>query len=127
MTDKPVLKPGTDHPITVTPNPARVIVTRGGQVVADTRAALTLQEASYPPVQYVPRADADPALLQRTDHETYCPYKGEASYFTLTAGDAPAENAVWTYEHPHEAVAGIREYLAFYPNQVEIREEPAEL
>jgi len=124
MTEKLVLRPGPDHPITVTPNPARVVVTRGGRVIADTRAALTLQEASYPPVHYVPRSDADPALLQRTDHGTYCPYKGEASYFSIVAGDAPAENAVWTYEQPYDAVAEIRDYLAFYPHQVEIRVEP---
>jgi len=117
---KTVLQPGPAHPITVTPNPARVVVTRGGRVIADTRRALTLQEASYPAVHYVPRADADLSLLERTEHSTYCPYKGDASYFTITAGDAPAENAVWTYEQPYDAVSEIREYLAFYPDQVEI-------
>lgn len=120
---KPVLQPGPDHPITVTPNPARIVVSRGGRVLADTRGALTLQEANYPPVQYVPRADADLSLLERTDHGTYCPYKGDASYFSIVAGDAPAENAVWTYEQPHDAVGEIREYLAFYPNQVEVSVE----
>jgi uncharacterized protein (DUF427 family) len=120
-----VLTPDTDHPITVTPNPHRVVVTRGGKVIADTRSALVLKEASYPAVQYIPRADADFALLQRTDHATYCPYKGDASYFTISTGDAPAENAVWTYEAPYDAVAEIKDHLAFYPDQVEIREEPA--
>ena len=120
-----VLVPGPDHPITVTQNPNRVVVTRGGQVVADTRAALVLQEASYPAVQYIPRADADLGLLERTDHATYCPYKGDASYFTIQAGDRPAENAVWTYEAPYDAVVEIKDHLAFYPHQVEIREEPA--
>ena len=117
---KPVLQPGPDHPITVTPNPARVVVRRGGRVLADTRGALSLQEANYPAVQYVPREDADLSLLERTEHSTYCPYKGDASYYTIVAGDAPAENAVWTYEQPYDAVGEIREYLAFYPNQVEI-------
>jgi len=120
---KPVLKPGPHHPITVTPNPARVVVTRGGRVLADTRGALTLQEASYPAVQYVPRADVDLSLLERSDHETYCPFKGEASYFSIQAGDEPAQNAVWTYEQPHDAVAEIGGYLAFYPEQVEITVE----
>jgi uncharacterized protein (DUF427 family) len=120
-----VLIPGPDHPITVAPNPNRVVVTRGGTVIADTRSALVLQEASYPAVQYIPRADADLGVLERTDHGTYCPYKGDAAYFTIQAGDGPAENAVWTYEAPYDAVAEIKDHLAFYPNQVEIREEPA--
>ena len=120
-----VLIPGPDHPITVVPNPNRVVVTRGGRVIADTRAALVLKEASYPAVQYIPRAEADLGLLERTDRATYCPYKGDASYFTIRAGDRPAENAVWTYEGPYGAVAEIKDHLAFYPHQVEIREEPA--
>ena len=120
-----VLTPGPDHPITVALNPNRVVVTRGGTVIADTRSALVLQEASYPAVQYIPRADADLGALERSDHATYCPYKGDAAYFTIQAGDGPAENAVWTYEAPYDAVAEIKDHLAFYPNQVEIREEPA--
>ena len=120
-----VLTPGPEHPITVTPNPHRVVVTRGGEVIADTRAALVLQEASYPGVQYIPRTDVNLGLLERSDHETYCPYKGDASYYTIQAGDAAAENAVWTYEAPYDQVAEIKGHLAFYPNQVEIREEPA--
>jgi uncharacterized protein (DUF427 family) len=120
-----VLIPGPDHPITVAPNPNRVVVTRGGTVIADTRSALVLQEASYPAVQYIPRADADLGALERTDHATYCPYKGDAAYFTIQGGDGPAENAVWTYEAPYDAVAEIKDHLAFYPKHVEIREEPA--
>jgi uncharacterized protein (DUF427 family) len=88
--------------------------------VADTTAALELREASYPAVFYVPRSDADMTLLERTEHATYCPYKGDASYFTIRAGEAAAENAVWSYEQPHDAVAGIRDHLAFYPDSVEI-------
>ena len=127
MTDKQVLLPGPDHPISVEPTGARVTVTVAGQVVADTVNALTLQEASYPAVQYVPLADIDPAVLQQTDHTTHCPYKGDASYFDLTVGDRVAHNAVWTYSAPHDAVAPIEGYAAFYPNHVdaiEVHEAP---
>jgi uncharacterized protein (DUF427 family) len=123
---RPVLKPGPSHRITVTPYRGRVIVARDGVVLADTRAALQLQEASYPPVLYVPREDADLALLEPTDHHTYCPYKGDASYFTIRAGDEPVENGVWSYEHPHDDVAGIAGHLAFYPQHVELREGAGE-
>jgi uncharacterized protein (DUF427 family) len=121
MTERPVLFPGPDHPITVEPHRGRVVVTRDGWVVADTSAALVLREGSYPPVFYIPRADADFAVLAASDHQTYCPYKGEASYFTITAGDVPATDAVWSYEQPYDAVAEIKEHLAFYPHQVEIQ------
>jgi uncharacterized protein (DUF427 family) len=113
--NKPVRIPGPDHPIAVAPTKGRVIVKAGGRVIADTRHALTLQEASYPLVQYIPRADADMAQLSRTAHTTYCPYKGEASYYSLPN----AENAVWSYETPHPAMAAIKDYLAFYPNRVD--------
>lgn len=123
---KPVLIPGPDHPITITPNPAHIVVTLGGRTIADTRSALTLQEASYPPVLYIPRADADMSLLERTDHTTHCPYKGEASYYSIPAGGSRSVNAIWTYETPHEAVAEIAGYLAFYPDRVdEISVRPA--
>jgi uncharacterized protein (DUF427 family) len=118
-----VLVPNTDHPITVAPYEGRVVVSRDGQLVADTRAALRLQEASYPAVYYVPRDDADFSVLEPTEHATYCPYKGDASYFTVRTGATPAENAVWTYEEPYDAVAPIRGYLAFYADRVDIRVE----
>lgn len=121
---RPVLKPGPRHPITVTPYPRRVIVLRDGDVIADTRAALRMEEASYRPVFYLPRADADLGLLEPTEHGTYCPYKGDASYFTIKAGGEPAVNGVWTYERPYAAVSEIAGRLAFYPQFVEIREEP---
>ena len=124
MTDKPVLVPGPDHPITITPAASRVVVRAGDTVIADTTAALSLKEASYPEVAYIPRSDVDVALLERTDHHTYCPYKGDASYFSVPAAGAAGENAVWTYETPYEAVAQIREYVAFYPNKVTIEELP---
>jgi uncharacterized protein (DUF427 family) len=120
MTDKPRLVPDDNHPITVTPTPGRVVVTRGGQTVADSERALTLQESTYPAVQYVPLADVDPAVLERTDHSTYCPFKGDASYYSLVVDGARAENAVWTYEAPYDAVGQIAGHVAFYPDQVEI-------
>lgn len=119
MSEKKVLVPGPDHPITVEPTKARVVVKAGGRVIADSRNALTLQEASYPAVQYIPRADTDFSVLERTAHETYCPYKGEASYYSLAAGDVKAQNAIWTYEAPYEAVSPIRDHVAFYPNAVD--------
>ena len=120
MTSTRTIKtPGRDHPITITPTAKRVVVRVGGRVVADTRSALTLQEAAYPPVQYVPRADVDMTLLERTAHATYCPYKGDCSYFSVPAGGDRAANAVWTYEHPYDAVAAIRGHVAFYPDRVD--------
>lgn len=119
MTDKPVRIPGPDHPITITPQGGRVVVTVGGRVIADSRRALTLQEASYPAVQYIPRDDADMSQLARTTHASYCPYKGDASYYSIPAGGSQADNAVWSYEHPHPAMAQIAGYLAFYPDRVD--------
>ena len=100
-----------------------MIVSVAGRVIADTRRALTLKEASYPAVQYIPRQDVDMALLQRTDHATYCPYKGECAYYSIPAGGERAVNAVWTYEKPYEAVAAIKDHLAFYPDRVDAIEE----
>ncbi len=122
MTEKPVKLPGPDHPITVEPAAYRVVVRAGGKTIADTRAALTLQEADYPAVYYVPREDADPSLLDRTEHQTYCPYKGDASYFSILPAGEEGENAVWSYETPHDAVTPIKDHLAFYPNRVTIEE-----
>jgi uncharacterized protein (DUF427 family) len=113
--DKPIKIPGPHHPIAVTPTRGRVVVKSGGRVVASSSNALTLQEGSYPPVQYLPRDDADMMQLSRTAHTTYCPYKGDASYYSLPN----AENAVWSYETPHPAMAAIKDYLAFYPNRVD--------
>jgi uncharacterized protein (DUF427 family) len=115
--------PGPDHPITIAPNGKRVRVMFAGQVVADTTHALTLREANYKPVFYIPRADANMTLLKATDHRSHCPYKGDASYFTIEAGGHNAENAVWSYEQPFPAMAEIKDYLAFYPDRVEAIEE----
>lgn len=115
--------PGPDHPITVTPNKARVRVTFAGKVIADSTRTLTLKEASYPPVHYIPRADADMSALTRIEHHTHCPYKGDASYFSIHANGRDADNAVWSYEQPFPAISEIKDYLAFYPNKVDAIEE----
>ncbi len=120
---KPVKIPGPDHPITITRNPRRIVVTAGGHVVADTHDALVLQEASYPPVQYIPRRDVEMSLLQKTSHATYCPYKGDCSYYSIPAGGDRAINAVWSYEAPYDAVVEIKDHVAFYPDRVDRIEE----
>jgi uncharacterized protein (DUF427 family) len=115
--------PGPDHPITIEPNAGRIVVKVAGRIVADTRSALTLREASYPPVQYIPRKDVDMTLLARTDHATYCPYKGDCAYYSIPLGGVRSANAVWTYEAPYAAAAAIRDYLAFDPGRVDSIEE----
>ena len=114
--------PGPDHPITVTKNPARVTVKVGDQVVADTTAALVLQESNYPAVQYIPLADVDPALIKSTDTSTYCPFKGDASYYSLVTTGGELTDVVWTYREPYPAVAEIADHVAFYANKVEIEQ-----
>ncbi|HEY8949990.1 MAG TPA: DUF427 domain-containing protein [Rhizomicrobium sp.] len=122
MSAKPVKIPGPDHPITVTKNPKRVTVSVNGKMIASTQNALSLKEASYPAVQYIPRGDANMAMLERTDHSTYCPYKGDASYYSIPLAGERGANAVWTYEHPHDAMLAIKDYLAFYSDRVTIEE-----
>jgi uncharacterized protein (DUF427 family) len=114
--------PGPDHPITITANPKRVRVSAGGVVIADTTAALTLKEASYPAVNYVPRKDANMALLARTERVTHCPYKGDANYFSIAADGKTIENAIWTYETPFPSMTEISGHLAFYPDKVTVEE-----
>ena len=116
---KSIKIPGPEHPISVERNPSRVIVSVAGGVIADTREALTLHEAHYPAVHYIPRKDVDMTLLARTDRTTYCPYKGDASYYSIAAGGERSIDAVWTYETPYAAVAGIKDHLAFYPDRVD--------
>jgi uncharacterized protein (DUF427 family) len=115
--------PGPDHPITIAPAAKRVRVTFAGRVIADSSRALALEEAGYPVVFYIPRADADMAALQPTAHHTHCPHKGEASYFNIAANGRSAENVVWSYEQPFPAVKEIAGHLAFYPNRVDAIEE----
>jgi uncharacterized protein (DUF427 family) len=123
---RPVKIPGPDHPITVTPARGRVTVIAAGRTIADTRDALILKEAAYPSVYYIPRKDVDMARLQRTTHQTYCPYKGECNYYSIPLGGERSVNAVWTYEAPYAAVAEIKDHLAFYPDRVDaIEERPA--
>ena len=119
MTDKLRLTPGPDHPITVEPSPLHIVVRVGHHVVADTRSSLELREASYPPVYYIPRRDVDMTRLERNEHHTYCPYKGDCAYYSIPLGGERAVNAVWTYEAPYEAVAPIKDHLAFYPSRVD--------
>jgi len=114
--------PGPDHPITISQNPRRVRVVAGGVVIAETSKALTLKEAKYPAVQYVPRQDANMALFERTDRVTHCPYKGDASYYSIKADGKTLDNAIWTYETPFPAMAEISGHLAFYPDKVKIEE-----
>jgi uncharacterized protein (DUF427 family) len=120
---KTIKIPGPDHPITIERNPKRVVVSIGGAVLADSRDALILREARYPAVQYIPRKDADMTLLERSAHTTYCPYKGDCAYFSIPSGGERAINAIWTYEAPYDAVAAIRNHLAFYPDRVDALEE----
>ncbi|HEX4533780.1 MAG TPA: DUF427 domain-containing protein [Rhizomicrobium sp.] len=123
MSAQPVKIPGPDHPITIAKNAKHVVVKLGGKTLADTHAAFALKEASYPVVQYIPRGDVDMSLLERTNHSTHCPYKGDASYYSIPSAGDRAKNAVWTYENPHPAVAEIKDHLAFYPDRVDSIEE----
>ncbi len=119
MKEKQIKIPGPDHPISIQPNPDRVVVSVAGRVVADTRDALALREADYPAVQYIPREDVDFSQLERTDHTTYCPYKGDCNYYSVPAGGRKSVNAVWSYEDPFPAVAQIRGHVAFYADRVD--------
>jgi uncharacterized protein (DUF427 family) len=123
MNAKTMKIPGPDHPITIEANPLRVVVSVAGRTVADTRAALTLREAGYAAVQYIPRKDVDMSLLERTDHATYCPYKGDCAYYSIPVGGERSVNAVWIYEAPYSAVAEIKDHVAFYPGRVDAIEE----
>ncbi|MGC2633680.1 MAG: DUF427 domain-containing protein [Candidatus Cybelea sp.] len=120
---KTVKIPNSEHPITIERNSSRVRVTVAGRVVADTTRALTLRESDYPPVLYVPRDDVDMWLLERNENQSYCPYKGDAAYYSIAIAGGRGKNAVWTYEAPYDAVADIKEHLAFYPDRVDSIEE----
>ena len=123
MSEKTIRVPGPDHPITIERNVRRVIVTVAGKVIADTTEALSLREANYPPVQYIPRHSVDMAALERSEHATYCPFKGDAGYFSVPSGGPRSHIAMWSYEAPYEAVSEIKDHLAFYPDRVDSIEE----
>jgi uncharacterized protein (DUF427 family) len=117
--EKQISIPGPNHPISIERNPARVVVSVAGHVVADTCSALTLREADYSPVQYIPREDIDLTQLERTNHATYCPFKGDCSYYSIPADGKKSVNVVWTYENPYPVVAQIKGHVAFYPDRVD--------
>ena len=123
MNAKPMKVPGPDHPITVELSHSRVVVCIAKVEIANSRNALILREASYPPVLYIPRRDADMSRLTRSDYSTYCPYKGDCSYYSIPLGGERSVNAVWTYEAPYAAVAAIKDHVAFYPDRVDAIEE----
>ena len=121
MSNRPVLEPTAKHPITIEPTNGRVRVRVNGEIVADTDAALELRESTYPAVQYVPIGDVVQDVLTRTDTSTYCPFKGEASYYSVTTASGEiVDDVIWTYEHPYPAVAVIAGHVAFYPDKAEI-------
>lgn len=121
MSERDIREPSAAHPITITPTGRHVVVRVGADVIAETDDALTLQESTYPGVQYIPLADVAPAALQRSDTTTYCPYKGDANYYHLNVGDATVDDAVWTYEQPYPAVAAIAGRVAFYPDKADVQ------
>lgn len=125
MTTRPIMQPTAEHPITITPTAGRVRVSVNGELVADTSAALGLQESTYPVVQYIPIDDVDPKVLSRSRTQTYCPYKGDAAYYNVTVGHLTVEDAIWTYEQPYPAVAAIAGHVAFYPDRADVSVEPA--
>ncbi|QLL07777.1 DUF427 domain-containing protein [Mycobacterium vicinigordonae] len=121
MSHPEIKEPSAGHPITIEPTADRVQVRVNGELIADTTAALGLQEATLPLVQYIPLADVARDRIVRTETTSYCPFKGEASYYSVTtsAGET-VPDAIWTYEQPYPAVAAIAGHVAFYPNKAEI-------
>jgi uncharacterized protein (DUF427 family) len=120
MSHPEIKEPNAGHPITIEPTKGRVQVRVNGELVADTTSALVLQEATLPAVQYIPLADVVQERLTRTDTSTYCPFKGDASYYSVTAAGDTVDDVIWTYEEPYPAVAAIAGHVAFYPNKAEI-------
>jgi uncharacterized protein (DUF427 family) len=119
MVERTPKLPGPDHPIRIEADTRQATVSVAGQIIAASRGALALSESSYPVVHYIPRADVNMALLQKTEHKTYCPYKGECSYYSITTGGAKSVNAVWSYEQPYPAVGEIAGFMAFYRDRVD--------
>jgi len=117
---RPVLQPTKEHPITISPTEAKVVVRVGDEVVAESTSALTLQESNYPAVQYLPVADVTSKLVGPTATTSYCPYKGDCSYYSIATAGGEIADAIWTYQSPYPAVAEIAGHVAFYPNKVTI-------
>jgi uncharacterized protein (DUF427 family) len=126
MSTKVAKTPDRSHPISIEPHNGHIVITHRGRVIADTRDALTLRESVYPAVHYIPRNDVDMTVLERTEYATYCPYKGDASYYSISVDGERADNAIWTYEAPHDAVAAIKDHVAFYTERVDTFEERPE-
>ena len=112
--------PGPDHPITITSSGDRVVVRSGDATIADSRSTLVLREASYPPVRYIPLTDVDRSQLAASELTTYCPYKGDASYYSITRDADRGTDAIWFYDDPYPAVAEIKGHVAFYTDRVEL-------
>jgi uncharacterized protein (DUF427 family) len=112
--------PGPDHQISIVPSTDRVLVRSGETTIADSRSTLVLHEANHPPVRYIPLADVDRSLLTPSELTTYCPYKGDASYYSIIAGQDRGTDAVWFYDQPYPAVAEIKDHVAFYPDRVDL-------
>ena len=118
---RPILEPTAEHPITIEPAAGRVVVKIAGQIVADTSAALTLDEGGYDPVQYIPVHDIDQGVLRTSDTTSYCPYKGDAGYFNVEiAGQEPLNDVAWFYAEPYASVAEIANHAAFYTDRAEV-------
>lgn len=114
--------PDASHPITISPSAHRIRVTHGGRVIADSRRALALKEASYQATYYIPRDDVDTSVLSRTAHASHCPFKGDAAYYSIEIDGRDSINAIWSYEAPFPAVREIAGHLAFYPQRVDLIE-----
>ena len=114
-----------DYRVDLEQEPERVRVRVGTEVLADSARALLVKETKHEPVVYIPREDVRLDLFERSEHRTFCPFKGEASYWTLSASGRRDENAVWSYEDPFDQVAGLKDYVAFYPDRVQV-EDPAQ-
>jgi uncharacterized protein (DUF427 family) len=117
----PGFKAYPDHRIATQPADVHVQIRYNGEIIADTTDAVRLVETHVghvvaPVVYYFPRKDVKMERLVRTDHHTDCPFKGQASYYSLKDGP---ENAVWTYEQPYDEMLSIKEHLAFYPDKVD--------
>ena len=115
----PGFKKHPEHRVETKPAYARVRVMFNGEVIADSRDAIRLEESKYTPVYYLPRKDVKMERLTRTTDSTHCPFKGEASYYTLSTDNLTVANAAWSYEQPYDEMSVIKERLAFYPDKVD--------